>query len=111
MADNQENKVVEKHNIATLEHEMRVDGHYLSEKKQKTVIAPKESESPKKTIHVHFRCIDQRFLKITKILDEEKSEPEILKETEMKSDEEIQTFEADWEKYWQPKISQEDHEF
>ena len=42
--------------IVTFEHELYVNGRYLTEQKQKTIIAPKNSEN-EKTIIAHVRTI------------------------------------------------------
>ena len=92
-----DNIMLEKHNIATAEHEMRVDGHYLAEKKQKTVIG-----DDMKTIVVHLRAIDDRYYKVTEVVTPGE-EPERTIETELKGDE-LEIFEQDWVRMWRPKI-------
>ncbi len=101
MAEN-DKIMLENHNIATVEHEMRVDGHYLAEKKQKTVIGDEKDGEDMKTIVVHLRAIDNRYYKVTEVVTSGE-EPERTIETELKDDE-LEIFEQDWVRMWRPKI-------
>jgi len=125
MAEN-DKIMLENHNIATVEHEMRVDGHYLAEKKQKTVIGDEKDGEDMKTIVVHLRAIDNRYYKVTEVItsgEESKLDDHYRKhtgakpficricgnafsrtiETELKDDE-LEIFEQDWVRMWRPKI-------
>ena len=98
-------KVLENHKIVTTEHEMRIDGHYLSEKKQKSEMESTDGdETGMSTILVHVRTIDDRCLKVTVAEKPGQDVPERTVETEM-SEEEMETFLYDWNQLWNPKIS------
>ena len=97
--------ILENHKIVTMEHEMRIDGHYLSEKKQKTHVDPKDAGvTGATTIYVHVRTIDKRCCKVTEIEKPGQDNPERNIETEM-SEEEMEQFEQDWNELWNPRIT------
>jgi hypothetical protein len=97
--------VTENHKIVTMEHEMRVDGSYLCEKKQQTLIAPFDSNSKPISIMIHIRTIDQKTHKVTETQEEGKEDVAVI-ETEM-TEEELKQFDEDWMRLWMPKITQE----
>ena len=82
-------KILENHKIVTTEHEMRIDGHYLSEKKQRSLVEPHD-KTEATTIMVHVRTIDDRCYKVT-VAEKQGSPPERTTETEM-NEEEIELF-------------------
>ena len=91
--------------IVTIVHEMRIDGHHLSEKKQKTVVDPKDTGATgPTTIYAHVRTIDKRCCKVTEIEKPGHDEPERTIETEM-NEEEMEQFEQDWNELWNPRIT------
>ena len=97
--------MVENHKIVTMEHEIRVDGHYLSEKKQKTVIECLESEETTNIV-VHLRVIDDKSFKVTETSKGDQS-PIRTEETEMTQDE-IKEFEEKWLALWNPRITKKE---
>ena len=58
-----EAQILETHGIITMVHEMKVNGHHLVERKQKTNVNPDASDNttPKMTILMHSRSIDNRY--------------------------------------------------
>jgi hypothetical protein len=97
--------VTENHKIVTMEHEMRVDGSYLCEKKQQTLISPFDSTNSKATtIMIHIRTIDQKTHKVTATQEEDREIVTVI-ETDMTEDE-IKQFDDDWMRLWTPKITQ-----
>ena len=101
-------KIIENHKIITMEHDLRSEGYYLSDKKQMTFVEqegadPENSITPK-ILMVHSRSIDDRFYKVTEHLNNDKTVELRNVETEM-SEEEIENFEIDWELYWKPALS------
>ena len=86
-----------------MEHDLRNEGYYLSDKKQMTIVDPENSTSPK-ILMVHSRSIDDRFYKVTEHLNNDKTVELRNVETEM-SEEDIEKFEIDWELYWKPALS------
>lgn len=95
----------ENHKIVTFEHELRVEGHYLCEKKQKTVIEPENKPEEKPTnILVHIRSIDVKEYKVTQISKGDE-EPQRSVDTNMTEDE-VAEFEADWARLWRPKLTE-----
>ena len=99
-------KLIENHKIITMEHDLRNEGYYLSDKKQMTVVEgvdPENSTTPK-ILMVHSRSINDRFYKVTEHLNNRKNVELRTIETEM-SEEEIENFEIDWELYWKPALT------
>ena len=107
------------HIILTMEHEMKIDGHYLTEKiKQTTLIESLNAESigDQTIVREQTRSIDDKFYKITEIKDgtdddtstkEKRIKPIKNVETDM-TDEEIKQFEEDWTKFWNPEVSKKE---
>ena len=107
------------HIILTMEHEMKIDGHYLTEKiKQTTLIESLNPESigDQTIVREQTRSIDDKFYKITEIKDgtdddtstkEKRIKPIKNVETDM-TDEEIKQFEEDWTKFWNPEVSKKE---
>ena len=94
--------------VNTLENEMRVEGHHLMEKRQKTLIdGPESADST--TIIEHLRAIDDRTYKVTEhfkngIISDNRSVFTNMTE------EEVKQFESDWSALWDPKIIAEELE-
>ena len=87
----------------TLVREMKVNGFHLVERKQNTNVNPKASDNtPKMSISVHSRSIDDRFYDVQETLTEGMDELDRVIETEM-TPEEVETFEEDWSKLWNPQ--------
>jgi hypothetical protein len=101
-ARNEEGQILENHVITTMSvHELKVNGYLLVDKKQQTLVDPKASNgSPKMTIVIHFRSIDDRSYAVQWNHTEGKDEDQIV-ETEM-TQEEVQRFEEDWCTLWNP---------
>ena len=54
-------QILETHGVTTLVHEMKVNGYHLVERKQQTNVDPKAPDNtPKMTIIIHSRSIDDR---------------------------------------------------
>ena len=102
---------IENHTIVTLEHEMRVEDHFLSEKKQKTTIEPADPENgPTRIIMNHLRCIDGQCIVVSENFSNGQNVAEDRKvETDMTEDE-VKQFEEAWLKYWKPEITKKDVE-
>ena len=104
-------KIIENHKIITMEHDLRNEGYYLSDKKQMTFVEqegadPENSITPK-ILMVHSRSIDDRFYIVTEKLNNRiiRKSVELRKiETEI-SEEEIENFETNWELYWKPALT------
>ncbi len=106
--------VVESHKIVTMEHEMRMEGHYLTEKRQKTIISPvkpaveedfdQSDNEPETVILVHLRVIDDQSHKVTEIYKNFDEAPEREIETNL-DDDELTVFEENWTQYWKPSIT------
>ena len=106
------------HIILRMEHEMKIDGHYLTEKiKQTTLIESLNPESigDQTIVREQTRSIDNKFFKVTEIKDginddttkEKRIKPIKNVETDM-TDEEIKQFEEDWTKFWNPEVSKKE---
>ena len=99
-------QILETHNVTTLVHEMKVDGYHLVERKQKTSfpydpIDPND-DTPKMTIIIHSRSIDDCSYDVQETLAEGMDKPERVIETEM-TQEQIEKFEEDWSNLWNPR--------
>ena len=92
-------KKIENHHVVTMTHELRVDGHHLIEKKQKTLIHTDGIDET--LVLVHLRSIDDKSYKVT----ETSGVPESQVETDMDEDE-VKKFEEDWTNLWDPEITQ-----
>ena len=101
-ASNKVGQILENHVITTTVHEtMMVNGYHLVDKKEQTLFDPNASDnSPKMTIIVHSRSIDDRSYAVQWITTEGEDEIRIV-ETEM-TQEEVQRFEEDWCTLWNP---------
>ena len=72
-----EAQILETHGITTLVHEMKVNGHHLVERKQKTNVNPEASDNtPKMTRIIHSRSIDNRCYDVQETLTEGMDEPD-----------------------------------
>ena len=106
------------HIILTMEHEMKIDGHYLTEKiKQTTLIESLNPESigDQTIVREQTRSIDDKFYKVTKIKDgieydtaKEKRFETIEKVETVMTDEDIKQFEKDWTKFWNPEVTKKE---
>ena len=96
-------QILETHGVTTLVHEMKVNGYHLVERKQKTNVDPKAPDNtPKMTIIIHSRSIDDRCYDVQETLTEGMDEPDRVIETEM-TQEEVERFEEDWSNLWNPQ--------
>ena len=106
--------ITENNQIVTFEHEMNVQGNHMVEKKQKTIIEPKDSEnSGVYTILVHIRSIGERIVKIIETTRENQCEeqgPEKVVKTDL-TELEAQEFEQDWQRLWSPTLNEFDFLF
>ena len=114
----EEKKYEDHHIILTMEHEMKIDGHYLTEKiKQTTLIESLNPESigDQTIVREQTRSINDKFYKVTKIKDGIDDDPTKEKrfetienvETDM-TDEDIKQFEDDWTKFWNPEVTKKE---
>ena len=112
-------KIIENHKIITMEHDLRNDGRYLSEKKQMTLTEYVENSlenGTKLVTLIHLRSIDDKCYKVTEEFSTQQkgrfliieNRPELRKvETDM-SEEEMENFEKDWELFWEPEITKKE---
>ena len=106
---NEEAKIIENHGITTMVHQMKVNGFLLVERKQKSIIKASDG-TPKMTIFIHIRSIDDYSYAIRITLTEGKDEPERIDETQM-TQEQVKNFEKDWSKLWNPQAKVDTHPF
>ena len=114
----EEKKYEDHHVILTMEHEMKIDGHYLTEKIKKTTLIEslnKESICDQTIVREQIRSIDDKFYKVTEIKDgidddttKEKRFETIEKVETVMTDEEIKQFEEDWTKFWNPEVTKKE---
>ena len=108
---NEEAKNMENHGITTMIHQMKVNGFLLVERKQKTLINAKAPDgTPKMTIFIHIRSIDNYSYAVRDTLTEGKDEPERIVETQM-TQEQVKHFEKDWNKLWNPQLKADNPPF
>ena len=106
-----EAQILETHGITTLVHEMKVNGHHLVERKQKTNVNPEASDNtPKMTRIIHSRSIDNRCYDVQETLTEGMDEPARVIATEM-TQEEVEKFEEDWSTLWNPQAKADSSHF
>ena len=88
--------LIENHHVVTTEHELRVDGRHLIEKKQTSI-----DGNERRLVLVHIRSIDEKSYKVTKInhCNGEDVEEERQVESDM-TEEEVNQFEEDWRNLW-----------
>ena len=100
--------LIENHHVVTMEHELRVDGHHLIEKKHKMLIH-RTGGLEKTLVLVHIRSIDEKSYKVTEINNGDEAAPETQVETDMAEDE-VKKFEEDWTSLWNPDITKNEIE-
>ena len=104
-------QILETHGVTTVVHEMKVNGHHLVERKQKTNVNPEASEDkPKMTIITHSRSIDNCCYDVQETLTEGMDEPDRVIATEM-TQEEVEKFEEDWSTLWNPQAKADSSHF
>merc|ERR1719203_479107 len=90
---------------------MKVNGHHLVERKEKTNVNPKDLYHvyiPGMTKYIHSRSIDDRCYEVQETLTEGRlggwssSKPDRVIVTEM-TQEEVKKFEEDWSTLWKPQ--------
>ena len=108
--------LMEKQIVETTEQELRVDGHHLIDKKQKSFIDANalgnfyEAGMFFETmVVVHIRTINDKSYKVTEINNGEDEALERQVETDMTEDE-VKQFEEDWTNMWNPDITQKEIE-
>ena len=108
--------LMEKQIVETTEQELRVDGHHLIDKKQKSFIDANalgnfyEAGMFFETmVVVHTRTIDEKSYKVTQIHTGEDEALERQVETDMTEDE-VKQFEEDWTNLWNPNNTKNDSE-
>lgn len=97
-------KVEENLQTETSEHELRVKGHYLSEKTQFTLIRTENSEPILSTLKIKMRVIDSNYVKEIEIFQEGQEDSQLSIETDM-TNEDRKIFDENWAAMWKPKIS------
>ena len=105
-------QILETHGVTTLVHEMKVNGYHLVERKQQTNINPDIDidNTPKMTIIIHSRSIDDRGYDVQETLTEGMDEPDRVIETQM-TQEEVEKFEEDWSTLWNPQAKADNSHF
>ncbi len=93
--------LIENHHVVTMEHELRVDGYHLIEKKQKTLMDGNDET----LVLVHIRSINEKSYKVTEFNNGEDDALERQVESDMTEDE-VKKFEEDWTNLWDPEITQ-----
>ena len=109
--------LMEKQIVETTEQELRVDGHHLIDKKQKSFIDANEIGRQifqsdfssdmmffEKLVVVHIRTIDDKSYKVTEMVTGEDEALERQVETDMTEDE-VKQFEEDWTNLWNRKLT------
>ena len=102
--------LMEKQIVETTEQELRVDGHHLIDKKQKSFIDANAIGTQifqwehrmmffETMVVVHIRTIDEKSYKVTEINNGEDEALERQVETDMTEDE-VKQFEEDWTNLW-----------
>ena len=109
LEETQTAQILETHGVTTLVHEMKVDGYHLVERKQKTNVDPSD-KTPKMTISIHSRSIDDRCYDVQETLTEGMDEPDRVIETQM-TQEEVEKFEEDWSILWNPQAKADSPHF
>ena len=104
-------QILETHGVTTVVHEMKVNGHHLVERKQKTNVNPEVFDNtPKMTRIIHSRSIDNRCYDVQETLTEGMDEPDRVIATEM-TQEEVEKFEEDWSTLWNPQAKADSSHF
>ncbi len=95
-------ETVDSHKVVLMEHELVVDGVTLRETKEMSTVHS-DSGGPDQVILVHTRMIGDRAYQIR----ETKQNDQVIDATvnTTMSENEVQQFEADWKKMWNPAIS------
>ena len=85
---------------------MRIEGHWLSEKKQK--IAIDSDNGCQRLILLHLRSIDDKCFKVTETFSNDRQFSLYLDDRKVETDmneDEVKQFEEDWIKFWKPEIT------
>ena len=88
--------------ITTMIHEMKMDGHHLVERKRRSSMDI--VGTPKITVLINSRFIDDRSYIVSETRTEGNDEPIRVVTTQM-TQEEVKKFEEDWINLWKPEIS------
>ena len=93
--------------ITTMVHEMKMNGHHLMDRKQRTsmdIVGTSTGLTSKITVLIHSRFVDDRTYTVHETLTEgNDDEPDQVVITQM-TQEEVERFEEDWINLWNPKI-------
>ena len=104
-------KIIEFHQIVTVEHHLKTNGHTLIEKKQKTIITPmvaKDERIPETIILVHIRSLDGKSCKVTETMIDGVEEGERTTETDL-TDSELEILHENWRRFWSPQLAHNLH--
>ena len=105
---NEKFRIFETPGITTIIHEMKVNGFHLVERK---LINPKASDdTPKMTVFIHSRSIDNRSYTSLETFTDGKDVPDQVFETKM-TQEQVKTFEEDWSNLWNPQATADSPHF
>ena len=88
--------------ITTMIHEMKMDGHHLVERKRRSSMDI--VGTPKITVLINSRFIDDRSYIVSETRTEGNDEPIRVVTTQM-TQEEVKKFEEEWINLWKPEIS------
>ena len=102
-----EERIIENYQVFTMEHQIRIEGHHLLEKKQKIKSGIKSDFRGDKTIiSIHIRSIDDKYIKVKEIKHGESDIPErkVEMEPEM-SEDEVKEFVEQWSRLWTPSLN------
>ena len=104
--------------ITTMVHEMKMNGQYLVDRKQRTSMdivgtstgqryiisnMPFTGLTSKITVLIHSRFVDDRSYTVQETLTEGNDEPDRVVITQM-TQEEVERFKEDWINLWKPEI-------
>ena len=100
-------KITEFHQIVTVEHHLKTNGHVLIEKKQKTIITPMTGENGRALetiIMIHIRSLDGKSCKVTKTMTDGGEKEETTSETDL-TDSELEILHENWQRFWIPQLT------
>jgi len=92
----------ENHKVVLMEHELQVDGVTLRETKEMSTLHSTEG-GPGQVTLVHTRMIGDRAYQIRETKEDGRVVDATINTT--MSESEVETFEKDWSRMWQPAIS------
>ena len=106
MARNEKVEINMENGITTMVHEMKMNGHHLMDRKQRTsmdIVGTSTGLTSKITVLIHSRFVDDRTYTVHETLTEGNDEPDQVITTQM-TQEEVERFQEDWINLWKPEI-------